>query len=297
MPSPNHSPLSLLKACPPPRTLSIYHTKRKGGNILNRDKLKNIPLKFTSNRENYMDSFRKNIDLYIEEKAITVKEISELADIPFSTLSSFLYGDSTDCKLSTAVKLARALGVSVDELIGAETIGPITKESLRICRTLPEHAMYLIRYFIRHQKNIYVKRDSNHKEISVLFPQTIRGRLLTTTVTKTYSVEKLPEHIQTSVYLGIRIPDDSEFYMPYFAPGEIILVAADRDAVNGERCVVTHNGRIFIVEKRSYIDGGIKKWKYVALMNDKIEIKATDIDDKVGYIIGFMNPDGSWGRR
>ena len=264
---------------------------------MNRDKLKTIPLKFTSCRENYMSAFKKNIDMIIEGKAITVKELAETADIPFSTLSSFLYGDNTDCKLSTAVKLARALEVSVDELIGAETVDSITQDSLRICRTLPKHALYLVRYFVRHQKGIYENLPADKKTISVFCPNTIRGRLVTTNVVEPWSVENLPDHIKASVYLGIKIPDEHEHFMPYYAPEEIILIAADRDAVDGERCVVTRQGRIFIVTKKSYIHEGKKKWKYVALMNDKIEIPANEIDDKIGYVVGFMNPDGSWGRR
>ena len=47
---------------------------------------------------------------------ITIKDISEESSIPFSTLNTFLYGNSKDIKLSTAVKLAKALNVSIDEL-------------------------------------------------------------------------------------------------------------------------------------------------------------------------------------
>lgn len=264
---------------------------------MNRDKLKSVTLKFTSNRENYMSAFKKNIDMVIEGKAITVKELSEKADIPFSTLSSFLYGDNTDCKLSTAVKLARALDVSLDELVGAETIDPIVQSSLRNCRTLPEHALYLIRYFVQHQKSIYDNMEKEEKIISVFCPNTVRGRLMTTNVIEPCSANKLPDQIKASVYAGIRIPEEYEHFMPYYAPEEIILIAADREALDGERCVVTHEERIFIVTKKSYIEDGKKKWKYVALMNNKIVIPANEIDEKLGYIVGFLNPDGSWGRR
>lgn len=244
-----------------------------------------------------MSAFKKNIDMVIEGKAITVKELSERADIPFSTLSAFLYGDNTDCRLSTAVKLARALDVSLDELVGAETVPPLARESLKMCKTLPEHALYLIRYFVSHQKNIYENLDPVTKHISVFCPNTIRGRLVTTNVTETISVEKLPDHIKASVYTGIKLPEEYEHFMPYYAPEEIILISADREALDGERCVVTYEGRIFIVVKKSFIEEGKKKWKYVALMNSKIVIPANEIDDKLGYVVGFMNPDGSWGRR
>lgn len=257
--------------------------------------------KFTGNlfenQENYMESFRKNIDLCMDITGLKIREVAELADIPYGTFNTFLYGNAEDCKLSTAVKLARVFGLSVDEMVGAGTIDPITRESLSICRNLPEHALYLIRYFIRHQNKIYEQQEPGKKTISLLKPQTVRNRLVTTNVTEPLCIDHLPESIKASVYVGILIPEGCDHYMPYYAPEEIILIAADRDAVDRERCVVTHEGRIFIVTKRSYIEQGIKKWKYVALMNEKIVIPQSEIDDKVGYIVGFLNPDESWGRR
>ena len=153
--------------------------------------------------------------------------------------------------------------MSIDELVGAETIEPISRESLSICRTLPEHSVYLIRYFIRHQKKIYESKDNSIKRISVLKPQCNKGNLLTTNVVEPMEIDGLPETIKAKVYLGIKIPCDH--YMPYYAPGDTLLVAADREALNGERCIVTHCGKIYIVKKRSYIENGKKKFKYLAL--------------------------------
>ncbi len=262
---------------------------------MHQEKLKLISSKLTSDQNNYMNAFRQNLFLYVNEKDITIKEISEEADIPFSTLNSILYGNPKDIKLSTVVKLAKTLDVSIDELVGAETINPITRESMSICRNLPEHALYLVRYFIRHQKKIYESKDNRIKRISVLKPECNRGNLLTTNVIVPMEVDSLPDSLKSKIYLGVKVP--CEHYMPYYAPGDIILVAADREGLNGERCVVTHNGKIYLVEKRSYIKDGKKHYKYVALLNDDFVVSENDIDDKVGYIVGFLNPDGSWGTR
>lgn len=262
---------------------------------MQQEKLKKISNKLTTDQNNYMNSFRQNLFMYVDEKDITIRDISEAADIPFSTLNSILYGNSKDIKLSTVIKLARTLDISIDELVGAETINPITRESLSICRNLPEHAVYLIRYFIRHQKKIYETKDNTIKRISVLKPECNRGNMLTTNVIVPMEVDSLPNSLKSKIYLGIKVP--CEHYMPYYAPGDIILVAADREGVNGERCVVTHNGKIYLVEKRSYIKDGKKQYKYVALLNDAFVVTENDIDDKVGYIVGFLNPDGSWGTR
>ena len=80
------------------------------------EKLRLLSLKLVSDNENYMSAFRKNIDMYIGEKDITLRDISESADLSFDTLKTFVYGNGSDCKLSTAIRLSKAFQVSIDEL-------------------------------------------------------------------------------------------------------------------------------------------------------------------------------------
>ena len=117
------------------------------------EKLKKMSMNLCANKHDYMKSFRKNVDMYISEKDITLREVAEIADMPFDTLKNFLYKDSADCKLSTAVKLARAFNVSIDELIGAETINEVSRKSIAICRNLPDNETHLIRKNIRNKES------------------------------------------------------------------------------------------------------------------------------------------------
>ena len=84
---------------------------------MDKEKLKNISKNLSADSNDFMSAFRQNMFMYIDEKDITIKDISEESDVPFSTLNTFLYGNSKDIKLSTAVKLAKALNVSIDELL------------------------------------------------------------------------------------------------------------------------------------------------------------------------------------
>lgn len=61
-----------------------------------------------TSKDDYMNSLRKNIDLYASQKDITIRAIAEEADISLNTLNSILYGNVKDCKLSTIISLARA---------------------------------------------------------------------------------------------------------------------------------------------------------------------------------------------
>ena len=248
-----------------------------------------------TNPTNFIDSFRKNIFYLMESRDLSIRELSEKADMPFETLKSFLYGNSKDCKLSTAVKIAKAFEISVDELVGAETLNPLSAQSIAMCRSMPDYVVYLVRSFIRHQYNLQKQLDENSVNIPVLLPECQNGYLQTTNITDTVCIDHLTNGLKSKICIGLKIP--CEHYEPFYMPNEIILLAADRDGQHNERCVVSYKGNFFLTRKIFFIENGEKKFKYVSLIDGKREILPRDIDDKLGYVVGFLNPDGSWGIR
>lgn len=258
-------------------------------------KNKNSNENLVSNPTNFIDSFRKNIFYLMETHDLSLRELSEKADMPFETLKSFLYGNSKDCKLSTAIKISTAFHISIDELVGAETIHPLSKESLSMCRQMPDYVVYLIRSFIRHQYNLQCQFDADSMNIPVLLPECQNGSLQTTNITETVCIDHLTNELKSRISIGLKIP--CEHYEPFYMPNEIILLAADRAGLHNERCVVCHKGSIFLARKIFFTENGQKKFKYISLINGKNEILPSDIDDKLGYVVGYLNPDGSWGIR
>lgn len=259
------------------------------------EKNKILDENLVSNPTNFIDSFRQNIFHLMDTRDWSIRELSEKADMPFETLKSFLYGDARDCKLSTAVKLAKAFDISIDELVGADTMNPLTRESMAICRKLPDYVVYLIRSFIRHQYQVHSKFDENSINIPVLLPECHNGYLQTTNITDTVCIDHLSNGLKSKVCMGLKIP--CEHYEPFYMPDEIILLAADRDAQHNEKCVVSYRGNFFLTRKIYYIENGEKRFKYVSLIDGKSEILPRDLDDKLGYVVGYLNPDGSWGIR
>ena len=260
------------------------------------NKIKKTSLKFMSNRDNWMYAFRYNINLFVVNKIYTLREIAEMAEVPFSTLSAFLYGDATDCKLSTVVKLARALGISIDELIGAGTIEPDIQEFIAMSRELESHHRNVIRGFVRHQYNMHAGTPEKVKRISVLLPECQSGSLRTTTASEPIDITHLPAAIRSNACVGVRIPCDH--YEPHYFQDEIILLGADREAHNGERCVVRYGGNLYICIKRIEHPGGKELIKYMSVMDSRqVLFTREEIDDKCGYVIGFLSPDGAWGDR
>lgn len=252
-------------------------------------------VKLVANHENYMSAFRDNIGILRTYHGYSVRVLAEKADINYDTLSGFLKGNAKTCNLSTAVKLAKVFDISIDELIGAETIDEKSRESLDMARKLPDYVMYLIRSFIRHQYNIHTKFDKDSINVPVLLPECKNGYLITTNVTTTICVDNLTPNVKSKACIGLQIP--CEHYEPFYMPNDILLLATDRSGLNNERCVVVRNGNYFICIKKIYIENGEKKVKYFSIIDDKKEVFSDEIEDRIGYIIGFLNPDGSWGIR
>lgn len=141
----------------------------------------------------FVNNIKENLNNCDEE--LTLPEIAENAGIPFSTLKNILYDNSTDCKLSTASKLAKFLGITIDELVGSDTLTEDAKESLSIYRELPERSKYLARWFVKHQKALYSNNDST-KGISVMIPKDSNGYLHPTNEFKSLDIDRFSDYVK-----------------------------------------------------------------------------------------------------
>lgn len=261
---------------------------------MEKEKIWKIALNLTTCRDgNYIENLRRNLDMFIQEKDITYSNLAEAADISVSTLNSLMNNNGKDCNLTTVIKLSKALGITIDELVGAGTMSDGTKECVSKCRVMPQHFVNLARSYIRHIYKLFTKTTSKEPRL-VMLPECRNGHLQTTNVTTEIDVSHLSQNVIGKIAHCLLIPCDH--YEPYFLKDEILLLAVDRDGQDGEICVISHNGEYYIVRKKMYIKDGQKKWKYMSLFTEK-EFLKEEIDDKLGYVIGYLNPDRSWGVR
>ena len=254
--------------------------------MMNKEKLKKISKNLSANSDDFMSAFRKNMFMYIDEKDITIKDISEEACIPFSTLNTLLYGNSKDIKLSTAVKLAKALNVSIDELIGAETINEVSRESIAICRNLPENEVYLIRWYIRYIDSLNKKNEPHRRYVSIMELEcNHNGNLKITTNYRHIDITDIGEEYRSKIFFGITMPCDH--YMPTYSPYDILLIANDRNAKINENVLIRTGGNLFLAKRK--VENGIVK--YYSIRDGKFRLNEDDIDEVVGYVAcALINP-------
>ena len=229
---------------------------------------------------NYVDNIRDNLNSYNGD--MTLPEIAESAGIPFSTLKNILYGNSADCKLSTAASFAKFLGITIDELVGTDTLTEDAKESLSIYRELPERSKYLARWFVKHQKSLCSNNDST-KSVAVMIPKDANGYLHPTNEFKTLSIDDFSDYVKAKAFIGIRIIGD--YYMPYYSPYDTLLIANDRKPFKNEHCVILYYGKIKIVTRKEHSFNGSKIVEYIPIRNRKAIIDESEIDELIGYVV------------
>lgn len=247
--------------------------------MLEEKKLKEISNHLIANRFDFMSSFRNNMYMYVDDKDITLADISEKSKIPYPTLRTFLYGNSKDANLSNAIKLAHALDISIDELVGAETIPELTRESLKICRNLPDNDLILVRWFIRCLEDLNSQNEPNKRYVKVMLPEEDNdGNCKLVSKFENMEITDLSEPLRSKIFMGFKIISD--YYMPYYKPNDIILIANDRPAKFNEHILVRVGNFIFIAKRTT--ENGIGK--LYSIRDNKYRIDEVEVDEVVGYI-------------
>lgn len=250
--------------------------------MLDKKSLRKLSKNLESNPDNYIASFRRNLFMYVEQKNISLAEIADAADLSLSTLRSFLYGTSTDCHVSTVVKLARALNVSCDELLGSGTISPQTCQSLQLVRQLPESFTHFVRWAIHYHYNQLSSNHITYRAVEVMTPICAdNGNLKMTNDFDIIDISHLPDETRPKIFMGIRIPCDH--YIPHYFKGDILLLANDRSSRKSEHVIVTIGKYMWIVNQREEIENGTKVQNFYSLRDNR---KRAGGDD--GLIIGYV---------
>ena len=234
----------------------------------------------------FMSNFRNNLYKLMKERNISRAELSEISGLSDGTIQTVLYGKGEDCKLSTAIALAKAFGVSIDELADAGILEDTVKQNMIAIRSMPENAKYIIRWFINHQAMLYRedKRDGQ-KRISVIDPiYTNDGVLKVTNRFRQLDISELPQDVQDKVFIGLRL--SCEFYMPYYSPFDVVLLANDRAAFPREHVVILKGNNIFFA-KQKFENG---HYNYYGIRDGKFRCDESNVDEVVGYVT-YVVPD------
>lgn len=233
----------------------------------------------SKNSVDFSDTFRNNIWRYAEDRGMTIVDVANKSKVPPNTINSFLHRYSNDMKVSNAAKIAKTLGISIDELVGADTMHDLTKESLDMCRNLPDNDLMLVRWFIRCLNDLNSKTEPNKRYVSVMLPEADNnGDYKLISKFEKLEITNLKEPLRSKIFIGFKI--FSDYYMPYYYPDNIILIANDRPARANEHVLVRAGDYVFIVKR--IVENGIAK--YYSIRDGKYRIDESEVDELIGYI-------------
>lgn len=255
--------------------------------MITKKQVNELSRKLVAEPDNYMDSFRKNMLTFIEPKEISIADIAEGAGLSPDTVKTLVYGKASDCKLSTAVALAKAIGISVDELVGCGTISPTMCESIQITRSLPDNFVHFVRWAIRYHERMLKQKKASKKAINIMYAECSRnGNLTMNNNFELMDISELDDFMRYKIFMGIRIP--CEHYMPVLSEGSVLLLADDRKPLQNEMVVVVHNGFIQIVRQREEKIDGKTTVTYHSIRNEKILFGDEAIEEVIGYVVKIV---------
>lgn len=216
--------------------------------------------------------------MYIGEKDITIAELAELVDISQSTLKSLIYGTTKDCHSAHLVKLAKVLEVSIDELLGCNTLNLQTRNVIKNSRQLPDSFMYFIDWIgDYYYKSLYVD-CSAEKAIPVMTPKIHNNNMQMTNNFKIVDISEEDKDLIPKVFMGIQIPCDS--YVPKFFPGDILLIANDRNPKPNEDFIICTNKNLWFANKKGK--------DYYSAWDGSYRISEEHVTTEVGYVASII---------
>lgn len=176
-------------------------------------------------------------------RGISIEEFAKMCDLPMETVRSIYYGKSMDPKASTLLKMADALGVGVNCLMGKCQHTPEERALIKYYRQCGTHGRSIISLIAKYEAVVAKEERDTPKKHSIpcLIPNgdIYQGIL--------YDDCKVEEIYTTNkdAYAAIRMVNND--LVPKYCEGDIILIA-NRFPKQHEYGVFYQNGRAYIRE-------------------------------------------------
>ena len=256
----------------------------------NKTKLEKIFKSLVVNHTNPIESFCHNVITCKDIYGYTWQEIADATDISLEQLKAINGFKNSDYKLSTVVKLAIFFDISVEELVGSQTIYPETLESYQKIRLMPNYYREYHRWYIDFVYKTMKQHENCKDSVPLAVPECDeKGNLRFNTkfIHNSVNISNIAPEIQPKVFIGIKIPCNN--YMPLFSRFDTLLIANDRKPLPSEVCVIALNGCFWFAHYKYDKDEKIGKFYNVNDLSFRL-----NHDDKVqllGYIADIITED------
>lgn len=217
----------------------------------------------------------------LHEKGISLQQFAEMCDLPLETVRNVYYGKTNDPKLSTAIKMAGALEMSVNCLLGKCPHTPEERAVLQNYRKCGKHGQAMIQMIARYEAGaIKGERESIEKhKITCFLP---RGEARKGIVLDICEREEIETSIKEA-FVAIQMQDND--FAPIFCKGDI-LVFEDRFPEHGERAAFFCGNRMYI--RKFLEEEGQYRLKCLHPYGEDLVLKRLDEFDYIGTCIDVL---------
>lgn len=253
-------------------------------NILGNIILSDINSFSVENDTDWKKMLEKRLKTLLSDKHLSIDEFAEMCNLPAETVKNVYYGRTTDPKISTVMKMANALNISVNCLMGHCSHTTEEKILLQNFRSCGKHGRSLISLTAKYEAlTVKEERESHIKhKIPCIIPQ---GDILQGI---DYSKSRLIE-IETSkpeAYVSIQLTTNE--LLPLYCKDDIVLIE-NRFPKHNEYGVFYIGSIIFI---RRYLEEE-KQYRLECLhgIGSDMIYKRLDQIEYVGTCCGVINSE------
>lgn len=201
--------------------------------------------------------FRQNLRTILHRNKITLNALSVEADLSEDTLRSILYGRSKDIRLSTIIKVADVLNLSLDEMVGRSIYSMQGEKLVRQIQSLPAHSLCAIQALIDLESNACTKSSATGKDyISVFVPTgNIQDGLFYDSCNfQSINLSQYPKDLKVAADFGFKITT-SNFEPIYFMEDILLLSQKQKPNYNDTVLYLNQAGQIYL---RKYLPLGLE---------------------------------------
>lgn len=212
-------------------------------------------------------------------KGVDCRELSNSSEVPLETIRNLYYGKVTDPKVSTVTAISKALGCSVNHLIGEEIYTPKEVNLILNYRKCGSHGKALM-YLVGRYEAMTARHDCDDAYVVPCFVP--EGAMVDGFEYKCSEVIDVETDCEDA-YAAIKVTSNN--FMPSFCKGDIILLE-DRFPEDGERAVFVIDGIGYF--RRFVEKNGRNVLRSISRHGEDIVIKMTDEVNCVGTYIGVI---------
>lgn len=214
----------------------------------------------------------------LHERDISLQKFAEMCDLPLETVRNVYYGKTNDPKLSTAVKMADALNLSVNCLLGKCSHSSSERTIIQNYRKCGKHGKSIIELTARYEaRAMQSEREGMLKhKIPCILP---RGEIRKGIVFDLCETTEIETTVKNA-FVAIQMTDND--LAPKYCKGDIILFE-DRFPETGEITAFFKANKVVL---RKFIEeNGQYRLKSLYPQYEDIILKRLDDVDYIGTVI------------